>query len=389
MTKQISSSQESDVSQELNDQQDFSTTNDDGRLAGASGGTTSDSTELSEEEIGIDGGLEPTDAEAFAAESEEVDDPGASDADDGEETESFPAELLNAAGLTAEQATAAGQTPESLRQLVRQQDAYLAQIGQQILTQPQPPQQPQVPLTPQPVQQPQQPQPQQPPVQPTPQQAQATNIQQDADGNFVLPPPKEGEWDEDTKTLFQHFNNQYRQELSRRDVELQQQKLILEGLLQQQIAQQQEQYVHQFEGFLNELGDDWKPIFGAGSGREMNPHSVHFQNRVRLDTTANQIQAAMQSRGMPPLNNSELMARALMVAFPDQQIQQVERKAVQQVTTKNRQRMKTHRPTARKGKSLSAEARAIEHANSFMKSRGIRVDDDLDSSDRDLDQGAF
>lgn len=285
-------------------------------------------------------------------------DPSAEQGADTEPQEpEFPPGLLQAAGITEEQAKRDFGSADALRSAVRMLDSRFVQAGQaynHFYSQPYP----QQPAT-------------QAPAQAAPQ------VQQTQNGEFVLPKPEGAEdWDDDTKALFDHFNKHYRDELGRRDVQLNEQRQILQAMLNEQERGRQQQYVRHFDQFVEALGEDWKSVFGTGAGWELNHNSIPFQNRVKLDLTASQLAAGMQAQGFQTPSQDELLARALFIAFPEQQSQQIRRQTAQQVMGQQRQRLMTNRPTQRRSRPVNAAAKAAQTVEDWFRSRGHAVQQD-------------
>jgi hypothetical protein len=171
------------------------------------------------------------------------------------------------------------------------------------------------------------------------------------------------------KSLNDSFNAKLKQQ---QELLAQQQQFINSNLQQQQQAQLQ-QYVQEFDGYVNNLPDTWGPILGKGSGFEMaaqNPQSPQLQARVHLDNVAKQLQAGRQAQNLPALSRRDLLDRALRVAFPQQQ-ENIVRAEVEGEVSK-RQRMVTNRPTVRGNRSnLTPEESAAQKADQWFQSRGL------------------
>jgi hypothetical protein len=270
----------------------------------------------------------------------------------------FSSELLNAAGLTEEEATASFGTPEALTSAVRMLDQRYLQAGQQLAA----------PVAPQPVQfQTQQPQ----------QQTQQVTPPEEWEP-FELPPPSDAEdWDADTKALVNALDQRHRSELAKRDALLQQQQQAMQLVLQDRMESQRKAYVDQFDGFVNELGDEYQSFLGKGTYRDMNPNSVFMRNRAHLDNTAAQYAAGRRAHGQPELSTKELLSRSLSLAFPSAGADVVRREVLDQVG--QRQKLLTVRPTQRRSSKMTPEDRAVQNANNFLQSKGMPVvHDDFD-----------
>jgi len=259
------------------------------------------------------------------------------DDDDGVE---YPEFLLEAAGLTAEEAHEQFGSPDVLAKHVRALDMRTVSTAAQQPPPPQPLQAAATPAAPPPVAA-------QPPA-----------------SEFKLPKPSAAEdWDEDTKALVAALRAQQDAELAKRDTEMSKSRAMLETLLQSQRQATERQYVAQFDGFIEQLGDDWKTVFGAGSGYELPRNSIGMQNRAQLDIVAQQLADGHAARGLPPLSTEHLLARALQASFPQQHEREIEREVTAKVT--KRQQMHTSRPTQRRGKPLTGLEKAAQNAENW------------------------
>ena len=279
-------------------------------------------------------------------------------ADDGDDEDSggaeasapeFTIDLLNAAGLSETEARAQFKTPEALEEQVRSMDARFVQAGQSFqFASPASAVQPPAAT-----------------VQPT----------QPTDTN-VSPDEFDEDWDEDTRRVAVELTKRFQKQLSERDKALQQHAEVLAQVMQQTQAGQQQQYVQEFDGFVKELGDDWKPIFGSGDGYSLPVNSLAMQNRVHLDRVAAQLAAGRRAYNQPELSQKELLSRAVRVAFPEVQKQTVRREVTADVV--KRQRLVTERPTHRRSKQMTGEERAIHAAETFFKKNRHVIDQEVE-----------
>lgn len=259
-----------------------------------------------------------------------------------EATSEYAPELLSAAGLSEEEAAATFGSPTALAAAVRMMDQRFLQAGQQLAAQHQTA----------------------PPRQPAPQ---AVTPPEEFDP-FEFPEPSDGqEWDDDTRALVTALHKHHQAELKKRDA-------ALAMVMQDRMEAQRQAYINQFDGFVNSLGDDYAAVLGKGTFQEIKPGSVFMQNRAHLDSVAAQYAAGRRAHGQPELPTNELLARSLLLAFPEAGAGAVRRQALDQVS--QRQRMVTARPSQRRASKLTAEERAIRHAEEFMRARGMAVPTD-------------
>jgi len=272
----------------------------------------------------------------------------------------FPDYLLNAAGLTQDQARATYTTPDALADAIHAFDARTIQAGAQAWR-PTPPTQ----IT--------------PPAQPTPAQPAVSAEAPASQDAFEMPTPShEGDWDEDAKRLINSLREYHDRQLAKRDAEIAMQRQLLEQVMAQQGNDEQINYVSQFDGFVNKLGTKWTPVFGAGSGTQLQRDSMAMQNRMQLDMAAAQLAAGRRVLGAPELPIEELLARALYVAFPEH-IKTEARHDVSQQLEARRQQF-TARPSSSQTKSLTGRALAVQHADDWYKAKGMGSDGIFDTS---------
>lgn len=288
----------------------------------------------------------------------------------------FDAALLQAAGLEESQARAQFGTPEALENALRLADINAVRWAQQ--------QQQSGPQFTDPLPFEQQPaQPQQPVQQQEQPDAQAELITEE---ELELPELPDGEeWDDETvavvQTLADHFNKKFQAAQQQFEAQLNEQGQATQAWMEERAQETLANYVAEFDGFVNELGDEWTDILGKGDGPAMaakDPNSLHVQNRVHLDTVSRQLEAGRQAQGLPPIPKAQLLERALRVAFPQNQEQTI-RKEVESKVAK-RQRLKTNRPGNTIRKQPSAEDAAVARAEKFYEDRGLAADamDDLE-----------
>ena len=305
-----------------------------------------------------------TDADSKISEKAANEPEGGTEGEQSAEPE-FEQYLLEAAGLTAEQAKNDFGSPDALKSAVRMLDARFVAAGQQVLSQRR-----QVPDTQQ---------------QQSAARQQPTSDEKPAElPAFKLPKPKESDdWDEDTKALVDSIKGHFEAQLSAQqkafNERLGQQQAATEQMLAERARAEQLSYVEEFDGFVNKLGDAWKPLLGQGSGFDLPKEGMAYQNRVHLDTIAAQLKAGLEVQGRPELDREQLLNRALQIAFPEQNKLAVKKEVTEQITS--RQRMMTQRPTAKGGTPKSGQEKAEKTTVDWYKKHGFTVDEDEFSYD--------
>lgn len=259
----------------------------------------------------------------------------------------FPDYLLRAAGITSEQAKKQFGNPETLEAAVRMLDQRFVALGQAHLYS----------------------------QQPKTDDRTGGQQKQPVSTEFQLPKPAEGEdWDEDTKKLVVALNDHYQKIFKAQSESLLEQQQAVAQLLQDRGRWEQHQYLKEFDDFVNKLGEEWEGILGRGEGPTLPADSIAMQNRIHLDSIANQLAIGRRVQGQQALPRQELLKRALQVAFPQHQEQTMKKQVVDQVT--KRGNLKTARPTARRSSQLSGEESAVKKAEKWYSDHGFSVTED-------------
>lgn len=285
--------------------------------------------------------------------------------------EEWPDELLRAEGFDKQRAMQVFGTPDRFEQAVLTRDRQIVQMARQAAL----------------MQQRQQ----APPVQqtgrmagPPPQQAPAAGQPLGGVPKYELPQPKVGEdktWDEDVKSLAEslakHAETVAESKFNAAMERLSTMQQILGHFAEDRLRQVQDQYLDSFDKRVESLGEDFKDLFGSGSGKALPRDSHELANRIRLDSVMGAIQQSRQQQGLTRLSEDEAFRRALVVEFPDRFEQSIRTKVAGQVA--NRQRQFTSRPTGRKTEGLTPEERASSVAESWYQTHraGTSVPGDI------------
>jgi hypothetical protein len=279
------------------------------------------------------------------------------------ETVEYDQYLLDASGMTAEDAHAQFGSPEALADEVARSDLRAIQYG---LSTPPAPAQPLPPAQGLPQSQPFTPQPLATPP-----------------AEIELPAPVEGEdWDENTKLLVQHVTRQQAAELARRDAEIAEMKAKFDAIQNEKTARDVNSYISEFDTFVNGLDDSWKPVFGEGDGHELyakNPNSLALRNREQLDVVATQLQNLRLQQGQPPLPTAHVLKRAMKIAFEEETQREVEQQATRKVAQQTRRH--TSRPSMRRSQPLSNIEKACQRADEMYAKFGYGPDSDAGEYD--------
>jgi len=301
--------------------------------------------------------------EADITDDEEIPspDPGIADgeAEGGQDNgPQFDERLLGLAGITADTARQHFKDQSELEAALRWQDSQAMQAGRNYLQRQQqqfiPPQQ-------QP-QQPQQPQPR-PPV----------------EDEFKLDLDPQ-EWGEETAGLLNKMHGFYTGKITAAQQRQAQMEAVITGMHQHMVRQQQEQFLDAFDSQCNQLGDDYKEVFGSGTRHTFTPTSKEFQNRSRLNQAMQAIAQGRAVSGLPPIPAEQLFDRALRAEFPETSERAVRKEVGQKLTKRFSQA--TARPTSRQGSPLTPEQAAARRVKDFYAKKGLNLAPDFeDESD--------
>ena len=269
--------------------------------------------------------------------------------EEGEDTadeEEFSDELLNAAGLTREQAGKDFQTQDALSAAVRMLDQRFINQGQQSI-----------------------------------QSRPADSVQDivpDSD-EWEMPEPDGNEgWDDDTKKLVTAMGTQFKSMLAKRDEQIQAQQNLLTKQIDASRVSEDRRKLHEFDSMVNSLPDEYVPILGRGNAHDLERHGMHFNNRYHLEKTMLALQEGSRLSGRSEIPQEELMIRSLSVAFPEAQKMQtrIQEDVVDQVH--RRQQMMTQRPTQRHQPAMSPVAKAGQTAEDWYRKHNMDNMDDYE-----------
>lgn len=193
------------------------------------------------------------------------------------------------------------------------------------------------------------------------------------------PPPLPELTDEELEDLPPAQAKLYRAQYERDQWERRQRDAQRSAWQQQQARQQQaaaEAAAREFDGWVDELGEEWADVLGKGSSFALDPNSPHAKARELLSRQMVHIWAGYQQQGYQPPKGKDLFMRALRAEHGDRITDAAARKASKNVieTINQRARQTTSRPTQRKySDNLSPEKRALRTAENFYRDKGIKV----------------
>lgn len=267
----------------------------------------------------------------------------------------FEDDLLEMAGLTAEEAVKYFKTSEELENAISLQDSqslWAGRASQQQQQQWQHPPQQQLPARHVP---------QQPPATSPPGQQAAPAV----DLNNLDPE----EWGEDTVNLLRGLDAQYRQQIQAALDRSSRAEQMLQQFANAQLQQQIEAQYDEFDQRVNSLPEQYREAFGSGTRHTLG-NSPQMQNRIRLNQAMQIMSRGRQMNGLPPLGRDQLFKRALRAEFPELQEQSVRREVNDKLS--RRYGMQTSRPSARQGSALTPDEKAAHTVGEYLNKAGIQ-----------------
>jgi hypothetical protein len=281
------------------------------------------------------------------------------------ETPEFPQMLLQMAGLTdASAALAAGfQTPESLLAAIKWRGQLLAsgaqpaQPSEQGLYRTRPVDHDVPPASP----------------------AKATPKPEGETKPFQFPEDKlEGIDDELLETLRQ-MHSHYESQGASHQRELESLRAQLEQREQDIAMQNEHEEEAQFDEIVQNLGENWRDVFGEGSGRDLanvgqaNPVAMtNFNHRRLLFDTVQSIREVNAKQGYRPWTLEQEVQWALAQRYPDKFQQIISGNSKKSGT---RQGVTASRPTQRKTPPKSQNAKVLSDVNAMLrKKHGYALD---------------
>ena len=260
-----------------------------------------------------------------------------------DQDEAFSEELLNAAGISMEDAERDFGSPDALQAAVRMLDTRFVNTGREENQQ----------------------------VDATPQQEDI--IVEDEDTTFQMPVREDGDvWDPDTIKLAETLNKANQSALAQRDAQIAKQQEYMEYMAQEQQKAASNQALDAFDGLVNSLPAEWTPLLGRGTAHELDPQGLAFNNRMYLEQTMLALQTGNTRSGRSLIPQDELMIRSLSVAFPEAQRAAIRREVTEEVT--GQRRLMTARPTQRREQAISRDQVAGKGAEAWYRKHNMSID---------------
>jgi len=143
---------------------------------------------------------------------------------------------------------------------------------------------------------------------------------------------------------------------------------------------QRQSYFATLDNSFASLGDDYKPVFGEGSGQQMAPNSPELMRRNAVIQIATQQHQQYQAAGCAPPPFPELLAQAASAMFGvTQQTTQQKQATAERLRAQNGQFLP--RPTSRETPKPQGDRAAFEAIATKLGQRGLT----FETSDSDID----
>lgn len=145
---------------------------------------------------------------------------------------------------------------------------------------------------------------------------------------------------------------------------------------------QRQSYFATLDNSFASLGDDYKPVFGEGSGQQMAPNSPELMRRNAVIQIATQQHQQYQAAGYAPPPFPELLAQAASAMFGvTQQTTQQKQATADRLRAQNGQFLP--RPTSRETPKPQGDRAAFEAIATKLGQRGLsfeNADSDIDAT---------
>jgi hypothetical protein len=310
---------------------------------------------------------EDTPPENSAGEPEPVEDASETGSEDvpepnseGPEIPEFPPALLQMAGLAdATAAQAAGfQSPEALFAAIRWRSQLLTPGAQPAQPSEQGLYRRSAPAVPAPT-----------PTPPAPAGEPEGEV-----APFQLPADKMGLLDEDLQEVIRQMNDHYQSQNSSQQKELQSLRAELNRREESLAIQQEQNEELQFDEAVQSLGENWKDVFGEGSGRELDRQGqsdpvamTNINHRRLLFETVQAVREVNVKQGYKPMTLEQEVQWALMQRYPDKFQQIISGKSNGKPGP--RRGVTASRPTQRNTPPKSQNAKVLSDVNAMLRKR--------------------
>lgn len=221
---------------------------------------------------------------------------------------------------------------------------------------------------------------QRPTGQPAAQPAPETAIKPKAEVQpFELPADKMDLLDEDLQGMLRQMNEHYQQELaSLRDSADQRQKQD-DQRQEQDEAMRFDEEAMRFDKAVQNLGEDWRDVFGEGSGDDLGQAGqsdpvamTNFNHRVLLFDAARAVRKVNAEQGYKPMALEQEIQWALMQRYPDKFQQTISGNSN---SSGPRRGLTASRPTQRNTPPKSQNAKVLSSVNAMLrKKHGYALD---------------
>lgn len=189
----------------------------------------------------------------------------------------------------------------------------------------------------------------------------------------------EEEWGADTVQLLNRMHEHYTGRISESLARAERLERVIGGMHQQAQQQQADSWLDAYDGWCNDLPQEYRELFGQGNRHTLRPDSKEFQARQQLNRAAQAMSSGRQVQGLPTLSQEQLLHRVLLSEFPLQREQAVRNDVSQKLVSRFSQ--STARPTSRRSSQLTPEMAAAKRVGDFFKKTGVESTESVDEPD--------
>ncbi len=198
---------------------------------------------------------------------------------------------------------------------------------------------------------------------------------------FQLPSEKIDMLDEDVQAVLRDMNQHYQQEVAEIRASISQRDA-------DQARRQEQDESMQFDEVVQNLGEDWRDVFGEGTGMELSrtgPHDpvamTNFNHRALLFETVEAVREVNTKQGYKPMTLEQEVQWALMQRYPDKFQKTISGNS--NGKSGHREGVTASRPTQRNTPPKSRSAKVLSDVDAMLnKQHGYKLDmgqeDELD-----------
>lgn len=172
-------------------------------------------------------------------------------------------------------------------------------------------------------------------------------------------------YDEGTISQINKLNDHYDKVVRQLSGQLKQVTSAFNQITGQVQAEASTRQERELDAFFDSVGDEYKTLYGKGTGRSLNPNGSELAQRQVFVRNMELLKMADARNNQPPMSDAAMRDRVLAFTNPNL-IKQTVRKEIQEQIEQRRQQA-VARPSKRQAAPLTGEAKAVQRARQFYK----------------------